>query len=137
MRKLFFIAAVAMACVACGKKAENKNGSATPVVEAVAEKPVVYMTTDISPEGLVRVYDALGVVPTGRVAVKISTGEPGGNNFLQPSLIKDLVSKVNGTIVECNTAYPGARNTTEKHLELIKEHKWSEYFDVDSISSTC
>ena len=100
MRKLFFIAAVAMACVACGKKAENKNETAAPVVEAVAEKPVVYMTTDISPEGLVKVYEALGVVPTGRVAVKISTGEPGGKNFLQPSLIKDLVAKVNGTIVE-------------------------------------
>ena len=78
------------------------------------EKPVVYMTTDISPEGLVKVYEALGVKPEGKVAVKISTGEPGGKNFLKPELIKDLVQKVNGTIVECNTAYAGKRNTRDR-----------------------
>ena len=131
MRKLFFIAAVAMACVACGKKAENKNEAATPVVEVMAEKPVVYMTTDISPEGLVRVYDALGVVPTGKVAVKISTGEPGGKNFLQPSLIKDLVTKVNGTIVECNTAYKGPRFETESHLKVFEDHGFTAIAPID------
>jgi uncharacterized Fe-S center protein len=131
MRKLFFIAAVAMACVACGKKAENKNETAAPVVEAVAEKPVVYMTTDISPEGLVRVYNALGVVPTGKVAVKISTGEPGGKNFLQPSLIKDLVTKVNGTIVECNTAYKGPRFETESHLKVFEDHGFTAIAPID------
>jgi hypothetical protein len=74
-RHFIYIAALLMTAsfAACGNKAENKN-EATPAAEAVADKPVVYMTTDISPEGLVRVYDALGVVPTGRVAVKISTG---------------------------------------------------------------
>ena len=131
MRKLFFIAAVAMACVACGKKAESKNETAAPVVEAVAEKPVVYMTTDISPEGLVRVYDALGVVPTGKIAVKISTGEPGGKNFLQPSLIKDLVTKVNGTIVECNTAYKGPRFETESHLKVFEDHGFTAIAPID------
>ena len=86
------------------------------------EKPVVYMTTDISPEGLVKVYEALGVKPEGKVAVKISTGEPGGKNFLKPELIKDLVQKVNGTIVECNTAYAGKRNTNEAHWQTFKDH---------------
>lgn len=84
--------------------------------------PKVYMTTDISAEGLVKVYEALGVVPEGSVAVKISTGEPGGHNFLQPALIKDLVEKVNGTIVECNTAYAGRRYTAEEHWKVMEEH---------------
>ncbi|MBO7291457.1 MAG: DUF362 domain-containing protein [Bacteroidaceae bacterium] len=89
------------------------------------------MTTDISPEGLVRVYEAIGREATGRVAVKISTGEPGGKNFLQPSLIKNLVQKVNGTIVECNTAYKGRRNTTEAHLEAAREHGFFDIAHVD------
>ncbi|MBQ5888299.1 MAG: DUF362 domain-containing protein [Bacteroidaceae bacterium] len=115
---------------ACGNKAENKNQTA-PIAPAVAEKPVVYMTTDISPEGLVKVYEALGVVPTGRVAVKISTGEPGGKNFLQPSLIKDLVAKVNGTIVECNTAYKGPRFETESHLKVFEDHGFTAIAPID------
>ena len=93
--------------------------------------PKVYMTTDISAEGLVKVYEALGVEATGKVAVKISTGEPGGKNYLKPSLIKDLVQKVNGTIVECNTAYAGRRNTTEAHLEAAREHGFFDIADVD------
>ena len=131
MRKLFFIAAMAMVCVACGKKVTDKNEAVAPAVEAVAEKPVVYMTKDISPEGLVKVYDALGVVPTGKVAVKISTGEPGGKNFLQPSLIKDLVNKVNGTIVECNTAYKGPRFETESHLKVFEDHGFTAIAPID------
>ena len=67
----------------------------------------------------------------GKIAVKISTGELGGHNYLKPELIKDLVNNLNGTIVECNTAYAGARNETGKHLELLKEHGWSDYFNVD------
>ncbi|MBQ6938218.1 MAG: DUF362 domain-containing protein [Bacteroidaceae bacterium] len=89
------------------------------------------MTTDISPEGLVRVYEAVGREATGRVAVKISTGEPGGKNFLQPALIKNLVQKVDGTIVECNTAYKGRRNTTEAHLEAAREHGFFDIAHVD------
>lgn len=108
----------------------NKNASAQ---EAVQEQtvPQVYMTTDISPEGLVRVYEAVGREATGRVAVKISTGEPGGKNFLQPALIKNLVQQVNGTIVECNTAYKGRRNTTEAHLEAAREHGFFDIANVD------
>ena len=131
MRKLFFIAAMAMVCVACGKKVSDKNEAATPAVETVAEKPIVYMTKDISSEGLVKVYDALGVVPTGKVAVKISTGEPGGKNFLQPSLIKDLVAKVKGTIVECNTAYKGPRFETESHLKVFEDHGFTAIAPID------
>lgn len=73
------------------------------------------MTTDISPEGLVRIYEALGVEAHGRVAVKISTGESSKSNHLRPELIKSLMQKVNGTLVECNTAYGGNRSSTEKH----------------------
>ena len=91
----------------------------------------VYMTTDISAEGLVRVYEALGVEATGKVAVKISTGEPGGKNYLKPALIKGLVQKVGGTIVECNTAYAGRRNTTEAHLEAAREHGFFDIANVD------
>ncbi len=131
-RHLIYVLALLMTTsfAACGNKTENKKEAAQSV-DAVAEKPVVYMTTDISPEGLVRVYDALGVVPTGKVAVKISTGEPGGKNFLQPSLIKDLVTKVNGTIVECNTAYKGPRFETESHLKVFEDHGFTAIAPID------
>ena len=103
--------------------------ASTPKSDATPAK--VYMTTDISAEGLVRVYEALGVEATGKVAVKISTGEPGGKNYLKPALIKDLVQKVGGTIVECNTAYAGRRNTTEAHLEAAREHGFFDIANVD------
>ena len=103
--------------------------ASTPKSEATPAK--VYMTTDISAEGLVRVYEALGVEATGKVAVKISTGEPGGKNYLKPALIKNLVQKVDGTIVECNTAYAGRRNTTEAHLEAAREHGFFDIANVD------
>lgn len=93
--------------------------------------PKVYMTTDISPEGLVKVYEALGVDFEGKVAVKISTGERGGHNFLQPALIKDLVQKVEGTIVECNVAYPGARYSNEEHWNTIKYHGFYDIAPCD------
>ncbi len=83
--------------------------------------PKVYMFKEISPENLVKIYEALGREATGKVAVKLSTGEPGGHNFLQPALIKDLVQKVKGTIVECNTAYGGGRADTENHLKAAKD----------------
>ena len=95
------------------------------------ELPKVYMTTDISPEGLVRVYDALGIEADGKVAVKISTGEPGGKNYLKPELIGKLVQSVDGTIVECNTAYRGRRFSSEEHLKAAREHGFFEIADVD------
>ncbi len=95
------------------------------------EKAKVYFTKQITPEGLIKIYEKLGKELTGKVAVKISTGEPGGHNFLNPNLIKDLVNKLNGTIVECNTAYAGRRNTTEEHWKAIKEHGFMDIAKVD------
>ena len=86
------------------------------------EKATVYFTKEISPAGLERAYDALGVSLKGKVGIKISTGEPGGHNFLDPRLIQGLVQKLNGTIVECNTAYPGRRNTTAAHWQTFRDH---------------
>ena len=85
------------------------------------EKATVYFTKDITPEALQRIYRVLGVSLKGKVAVKISTGEPGGHNFLQPALIKPLVQELNGTIVECNTAYEGRRNTNEAHWQTFRD----------------
>lgn len=91
----------------------------------------VYMTKDISPEALVKIYQALGREANGRVAVKISTGEDGGNNYLKPTLIRQLVETVNGTIVECNTAYGGSRQDPKKHWETIHKHGFDSIFAVD------
>lgn len=93
--------------------------------------PVVYMTTEITPEALVEIYDKLGFNAEGNVAVKMSTGEPPNSNYLRPELIKDLVQKVDGTIVECNTAYGGSRSETEMHRQVIKDHGFTEIADVD------
>lgn len=119
--------------VSCGGTKNGKSNQAQ--ADSTATVPVVYMTKDISPEGLVRVYEALGREANGRVAVKISTGEPGGHNFLQPALIADLVKKVDGTIVECNTAYGGRRSTTEEHLKAAREHGFFDIADVDIMDS--
>ncbi len=98
---------------------------------ASSTKPKVYMTRDISPESLVEIYKALGRKASGRVAVKLSTGEPGGNNFLQPALIGKLVKEVNGTIVECNTAYGGGRANTEAHMKAAEDHGFTKIAKVD------
>lgn len=115
--KILVIVAASVVAVACGQKEP--------------EVPKVYMTTDISPEGLVKVYEALGVDFEGKVAVKISTGERGGHNFLRADLIKDLVQSVEGTIVECNVAYPGARYSTEEHWNTIKLHGFYDIAPCD------
>ena len=92
----------------------------------------VYMTKDISPEGLQKMYEALGASPEGKVAIKLSTGEAGNPNHLDPNLIKDLVQSVNGTIVECNTAYSGSKRAdTAMHMEVAKEHGFTDIADVD------
>lgn len=95
------------------------------------DSAVVYFTEEITAESLLAVFEALGVSAEGHVAVKISTGEPGGNHYLKPELIGPLVSKVNGTIVECNTAYGGRRSTTEEHLKVIEEHGFKSIAPVD------
>ena len=92
---------------------------------------VVYMTEEITPEALVEIYDKLGFVPDGNVAVKMSTGEPPNSNYLRPELIKDLVQKVNGTIVECNTAYGGSRAETAEHKQVAEDHGFTAIANVD------
>lgn len=94
-------------------------------------KSKVYFTKEITPESLIKMYETLGQELKGKVAVKLSTGEAGGHYFLNPNLIKDLVHKVNGTIVECNTAYAGKRNTTKDHWETIKDHGFLDIAKVD------
>ena len=108
----------------CANAQEQKSDGNTNV-------PKVYMFKEISSENLVKIYEALGREATGKVAVKLSTGEPGGHNFLQPVLIKDLVQKVKGTIVECNTAYGGGRADTENHLKAAKDHGFTAIAPVD------
>ena len=98
---------------------------------AASAQSTVYFTKEISPESLVKVYEALGRPAKGKVAVKISTGEPGGHNFLQPALIKDLVKKVDGTIVECNTAYQGKRYSTEDHYQAAADQGFTAIAPVD------
>ncbi len=95
------------------------------------EKAKVYFIKEITPENVVKIYEKLGVELPGKVAVKLHSGEQGNQNYLRPEFVKPIINKVNGTVVECNTAYGGARNTTEKHVELMKEHGWSKYFNVD------
>lgn len=97
---------------------------------STGEDPQVFMTTDISPEGLMAVYNALGWTPTGEVAMKLSTGEPPASNYLRPELIKDVVQAVNGTIVECNTAYGGSRASTAMHYQVAKDHGFTDIADV-------
>ena len=98
-------------------------------------KSIVYFTKEISPDSLIKIYQKLGKELKGKVGVKISTGEPGGHNYLKPELIGKLVKKLNATIIECNTAYPGRRNTTEAHLQAIEEHGFTKIAKVDLMDS--
>ena len=95
------------------------------------EKAKVYFTKEITPESLVKMYETLGVKLPGKVAVKLHSGEQGNQNYIRPEFVKAIVEKVNGTVVECNTAYDGARNYTDKHKKLMEDHGWTKYFDVD------
>lgn len=95
----------------------------------------VYFTKDISKNGLLKIYEALNVELKGRVAVKISSGEPGGNNYLHPELIESLVNRLDGTIVECNTAYKGKRENTKDHLEALRKHGFLDTFSCDIMDS--
>ena len=113
MRKI--ILTLALVLTAMGSQAQSK----------------VYFTRDITPESLVKIYEALGVEAKGRVAVKISTGEAGNTHYLKPTLIRNLVERVNGTIVECCTAYGGSRQDVSKHWQTIHEHGFDSIFAVD------
>lgn len=95
------------------------------------EKAKVYFTKEITPESVVKMYEKLGKELTGKVALKVHSGEAGNQNYLHPEFMKPIINRVNGTIVECNTAYAGQRNNTEKHKKLMEDHGWSKRFDVD------
>ena len=99
------------------------------------EKPKVYFTKKISPKQIVHMFDILKKDLPGKVAIKIHSGEAGNKNFLKPEMLKPIVSHLNGTIVECNAAYPGARNYTDKHIKLMKDHGWSDNFNVDILDA--
>ena len=95
------------------------------------EKSKVYFTKNISSETLIQIYEKLGVELKGKVGVKVSTGERGSRGYLKADLIGPLVQKISGTIIECNTAYPGARNTASDHLKVAEEHGFTSYATVD------
>lgn len=111
---------------------DEEESSSTPGEEPTTDEtaPVVYMTTDISSEGLMAIYEALGASSTGNVAVKLSTGEP-GSNYLRTDLIGELVQSLEATIVECNTAYGGSRANTAMHYQVAEDHGYTAIADVD------
>lgn len=94
-------------------------------------KSKVFFTSEITPENMIKMYEVLGVKLPGKVAVKLHSGEVGNQNFLRPAFMKPIIDHVNGTIVECNTAYAGKRNTTEAHWETMKFHGWTDIAEVD------
>lgn len=151
---LFLLAALALSLCACGQKpAETVTASAVPQTAAPRESqmaapeeasapeaeaapeemtaPVVYFTADISPEGLQAVYDALNWQPTGKLAVKVSTGEPPASNYLRAELIGPLVQSLDGTIVECNTAYGGSRASSAMHRQVAEDHGFTSFAPFD------
>jgi len=99
------------------------------------EKSKVYFTKNISSTSLIKLYNQIGIKLSGKVAVKLHSGEEGNQNYLKPEFVKDLIEYVNGTVVECNTAYEGERDTTEKHIKLMEKHGWSKHFTVDILDS--
>lgn len=98
-------------------------------------KSRVYFSKEITAEKVVEMYQALGKELTGNVAVKLHSGEEGNQNFLRPEFWKPIIEHVNGTVVECNTAYEGSRDTTEKHKKLMEKHGWNKYFKVDLLDA--
>ena len=98
-------------------------------------KSIVYFTKEITPDSLIKIYQALQIELKGNVAVKLHSGEKGNQNYIKPEFVKPIIEYVNGTVVECNTAYEGARNSTEKHKKLMEEHGWNKYFNVDIMDS--
>lgn len=101
----------------------------------MSDKAKVYFSKEITPEKVVEIYDLLGINLSGNVAVKVHSGEKGNQNFLKPEFWKPMIDKIGGTVVECNTAYGGERNTTAKHKVLLKEHGWSDMFKVDLLDA--
>ena len=126
------IGTMALATGCGGGEAKKKSEEEKLVkLKEISAKSQVFMTTDISPAGLEKVYHALNVNPTGKVAVKISSGEPPASNYLRPELIGDFVKSVNGTIVECNTMYGGYRGDSASHYKVIEDHGFTKIAPVD------
>lgn len=98
-------------------------------------KSKVYFTKDLTKESLVKIYQKLGIKLEGNVAIKVHSGESGNQNFLHPEYFKDIIDYVGGTVIECNTAYDGERNTTEKHKKLLDNHGWTKYYSVDLLDA--
>ena len=98
-------------------------------------KSKVYFSSTITPEKILELYKAVGKELPGKIGIKVHSGETGNQNFLRPEFWKSLIDYVGGTVVECNTAYEGTRNTTEKHKKTIQEHGWDSYFPVDIMDS--
>lgn len=120
---------LALLAISCGSKSKAAEGASDESV-TTNDSSVVYYIKDITPENIVKIYEALGRPATGKVAVKLSTGEKGNTHYLQPSLIGPLVQSVDGTIVECNTAYAGARYNTDEHLQVARDHGFFDIADV-------
>lgn len=137
MKKLFRVIMVMVAAVlifaSCGQQPQSEKADQN--VKASQDhdesKSIVYMTKDISPKGLSKAYRALDWSPAGKTAVKVSTGEPPASNYLEPSLMKNLVQAIDGTIVECNTAYGGSRADTAMHRQVAEDHGFTAIADVD------
>ena len=98
-------------------------------------KPKVYFTKTITPEAVLKLYDLLGCKLEGNVAIKVHSGEPGNQNFLTPDFWKSVIDAVGGTVVECNTAYKGGRDTAEHHMQTFRKHGWLDYFPVDLLDA--
>ena len=136
-KKWFIILTLAMFCAMSNYGCSSSGGSQEQPENnnengEDSNLPKVYFTREITPEGLMAVYQALGREAKGsNVAIKVSTGEPGGSNYLKPTLIKDLVQSVNGTIIECNTAYGGNRSSTDLHLKAARDHGFMDIANVD------
>lgn len=133
MKKIFFIVifmSVLTSTIGC-KASETKK-----IKEGdLSETPVVYMTKDISPGSIIKMYELLGREAHGKVAIKLSMGEPGGDNYLKPELINDFVHKVNGTFIDANTAYGGKRASTEAHLQTARDHGFAAIAPVDILDA--
>jgi len=98
-------------------------------------KPIVYFSRTITPEKVLELYQKLGKELPGNVAIKVHSGEVGNQNFLRPPFWKPIIDHVGGTVVECNTAYPGSRNTTKRHMKTFKKHGWIDHFPVDLLDA--
>lgn len=134
MKRRNFIAAVPLlpTFISAGCTSASKNETSSEPVAGNSNLSKVYFTRSINSDGLMNIYKALGREAKGNnVAVKVSTGEPGGHNFLNPQMIKELVQSVNGTIIECNTAYGGDRSSTESHRQAARDHGFTAIADVD------